>query len=268
MRIGVAQLTSTDQVDVNLQAVEKCYVQAAKAGADLVVFPENTLFFRIRSGDRVRGLDWLGDEMKYLQSLADRSLAALMLTTAIEDTTHGMFNATVVFQAGLEPELLYKKIHLFDVDVVGAAPVRESDSFSAGGEPRLWEFRGWRFGLSICYDLRFAELYLRYAQRADVILVPSAFLVPTGKAHWHTLLRARAIESQCYVVAPAQQGEHRSGEAVRQTFGHSLIIDPWGTVLYEFSDGLGVHVLELKRAPIEQVRTQIPMSAHRRLKPV
>jgi predicted amidohydrolase len=155
---------------------------------------------------------------------------------------------------------------LFDVEVAGAPPVRESDYFNGGSEARVVEIDGWKFGLSICYDLRFAELYLRYArEKADVILVPSAFLVPTGEAHWHVLLRARAIEAQCFVAAPAQSGEHHSDSQVRKTYGHSLVVDPWGKVLAELKESPQIQVVELDRELITKARRQIPMGGHRRL---
>jgi predicted amidohydrolase len=267
--MGMAQLTSGDNVEHNLQTVERLLIQAAKDGADLLVLPENTLFFRIRSGASVVGLKWAGSEMQQLQSMAERTDTALMLTTALAAPGDGrIVNATLVFQGGTAPRHLYSKVHLFDVDVPGAPPVRESESFVAGLSPAIWEFKGWKLGLSICYDLRFSELYLSYAQNADVILIPSAFLVPTGEAHWHTLVRARAIECQSYVVAPAQSGEHRSGMQVRQTFGHSLMVDPWGRILCELNGTDQVRVMDFNRDMILKVRAQIPMASHRRLKPV
>ncbi|MBX3021463.1 MAG: carbon-nitrogen hydrolase family protein [Bdellovibrionales bacterium] len=262
-RLAVAQLTSTDDIAVNLTAVEAAYAKAATESAQLVVFPENTLYFRIQSGSPLLGPGQ--KEMAQLQRAVDLGKTALMLTTALPTQTGKFRNGTLLFRAGQLPEMLYSKIHLFDVDVPGAPPVRESDHFEAGEAPKQIEIDGWNFGLSICYDLRFAELYLKYAQKADVILVPSAFLVPTGEAHWHTLLRARAIENQCYMAAPAQSGEHRSRGQVRHTYGHSLVVDPWGQVLADLTGSPEVRVVELQREAIHKVRRQIPMSDHRRL---
>jgi predicted amidohydrolase len=172
------------------------------------------------------------------------------------------------FAPGHPARVVYVKTHLFDVDVEGAPPVRESDHFVGGGGPATVELKGWKFGLSICYDLRFAELYLKYAEAVDVILIPSAFLVPTGQAHWHVLVRARAIENQCFVAAPAQSGEHTSVASgpSRRTFGHSLVVDPWGAVLLDMEHAPGAAVVELKRDLIEKARRQIPMQGHRRLR--
>ncbi|NJM10425.1 MAG: hypothetical protein HC883_06135 [Bdellovibrionaceae bacterium] len=176
-----------------------------------------------------------------------------------------MKNSTILFEAGKGPRVVYTKVHLFDVDVEGAPPVRESELFVNGDHPAILDFHGWKIGLSICYDLRFAELYLNYAQAVDLILVPSAFLVPTGEAHWHTLLRARAIEAQAYVAAPAQGGEHGSGDQFRSTYGHSLVVDPWGRVVVDMKLETGLQTVELVREAIEKVRRQIPMKSHRRL---
>jgi predicted amidohydrolase len=151
---------------------------------------------------------------------------------------------------------------LFDIQLAGQEAIRESDEFNHGDGPSILDIKGWKWGLSICYDLRFSELYSKYAHQAvDIISVPAAFLVPTGEAHWHTLLRARAIESQAFVVASAQSGSHKG---IRETYGHSLIVNPWGAILLDMTT-VGVSVMELKKSDIKRVREQIPMSSHRRL---
>jgi predicted amidohydrolase len=247
--------------------VKDLYLRAVSQKTELVVFPENTLYFRIQSGSKLKSAELDGPEFTELKKLVDGSGTSLMLTTPLKSGDK-CSNSTVLLNPHEDPSVVYSKIHLFDVDVEGAPPVRESDHFVNGSGPALIDFRGWKLGLSICYDLRFPELYLNYAQKADLILVPSAFLVPTGEAHWHVLLRARAIESQCYVAAPAQWGEHISdldAGQVRKTYGHSLIVDPWGRVLEEMATGLDIRTVELSRTVIEKVRRQIPMKAHRRL---
>lgn len=267
LRLGVAQMTANEDVSGNIDTVETLFRRSDKDGADLTVFPENSLFFRIRRGSPLSGLDLNGPEIARIEKFVNAGRSALMFTTAVAGAENKFRNSTLFFAPGQVPQVLYSKIHLFDVDVPGAPPVRESEVFSPGDQPEIFDFNGWRIGLSICYDLRFAELYLNYAQKVDLILVPSAFLVPTGKAHWHTLLRARAIESQCYVAAPAQSGEHRSPDGqTRLTYGHSLVVDPWGEVLSDTEYSPEVRVVELSKAPIEKVRRQIPMAGHRRLK--
>jgi deaminated glutathione amidase len=175
-------------------------------------------------------------------------------------------NATVRVTANAV-SCVYRKIHLFDVDVKGAPPVRESDNFKHGTATNIIEIKGWKIGLTICYDLRFSELFAKYARAGvHLILVPSAFLVPTGKAHWHILLRARAIESQAFVVAAAQSGTHKSGKLKRQTYGHSLVVEPWGQILRESKKaGPDAFVVELDPTALTRVREQIPMADHRRL---
>jgi deaminated glutathione amidase len=179
-------------------------------------------------------------------------------------------NATVWIDPSGDIKIKYRKIHLFDVDVEGQKPIRESDHFAPGYRPEIIEIGGWRIGLTICYDLRFADLFLAYAREAvDLVLVPSAFLVPTGRAHWETLLRARAIESQLYVAAAAQSGEHASaiGDAKRYTYGRSLVVDPWGGIMAEAkTEASGVQVLTslLRQSELAKVRAQIPMASHRK----
>lgn len=266
-KLGVAQLTSIDDVRANLTHIERLYLEAVRKDADLAVFPENSLYLRIRSAGAIEGLNLAGAEAAQLDKLVAKHGTPLMLTTPVAATGGKAHNSTVLFQRGLPARVLYSKIHLFDVDVAGAPPVRESDGFHRGVEPAVVEIDGWKFGLSICYDLRFSELFVRYAQKVDAILIPSAFLVPTGEAHWHVLVRARAIECQCFVAAPAQSGEHVSvqGGSGRSTFGHSLVVDPWGKIITELTRGPEMHVTELNRELIEKTRRQIPMSGHRRL---
>ncbi|NQZ02555.1 MAG: carbon-nitrogen hydrolase family protein, partial [Bdellovibrionales bacterium] len=180
----------------------------------------------------------------------------------------GVENATVWVKPNGEIEKPYTKIHLFDVDVEGQKPVRESDDFVAGSQPRIITIEGWRFGLSICYDLRFPELFLGYSkQGVDLLAMPAAFLQPTGEAHWEVLQRARAIECQAYVVAAAQSGEHQAhaGTAVRRSYGHSLVVDPWGKCLADLGLEVSSKQMVLKADQLNRVRSQIPMANHRKL---
>jgi predicted amidohydrolase len=258
-------MTSSEDLAANVRTIVDYYRQATERGAQLVAFPENSLFFRIRSGQPLQAPEWGGIEFQKLAGAVNERRAPLLLTTALREKSGKFLNSTILFKPHSEPRVVYSKIHLFDVDVPGAPPVRESEVFAAGSEPAMIEVDGWKIGLTICYDLRFAELFLKYAQKADVILVPSAFLVPTGQAHWEVLLRARAIEAQAYVAAPAQAGDHVSGDQRRQTYGHSMAIDPWGEVLCDLKDAPAVAVVELARSRLEDVRKRIPMVAHRRL---
>ncbi len=270
LKVAVAQMTSTDEVAKNLEQMAQLVGQIQDIDlVDLIVFPENALFFRISKKGDIPSLTVEDAQIRLLKEMSDRHQVTILVGSApMLEKSGRVSNASVWIEPGQTPQVVYRKIHLFDVDVAGASPVRESDSFEHGREPKIIEFKGWRLGLSICYDLRFAELYLNYAKaKVDAILIPSAFLVPTGEAHWHVLTRARAIESQAYVIAPAQGGEHLSSRGeVRRTYGHSLAIDPWGVVLGDLGPaGPRVQVFDLERARLNWVRSQIPQSNHRRL---
>jgi len=175
------------------------------------------------------------------------------------------FNAHLAFDDAGVVRAVYRKIHLFDVDLADGTRLRESDSSDCGTPEEVVtvDVDGYRFGLTICYDVRFPELYRALVDRgAHALLVPAAFTVPTGKDHWHVLLRARAIESQCYVLAAAQWGRHPEG---RQTYGKSLIADPWGDVIAQASDGVGLALATLDPKRLADVRAQLPSLRHRRL---
>ena len=265
LNVAVIQLTSGELVESNVdQILQKAEKLAGVA--DLICLPENSLFFRISK--KIEGLTLEDPAFSRLQNFVEEKKSALMLgSVPLKEDGH-VSNATVLLEPGQPPAVLYRKIHLFDVDVPGAPPVRESESFSFGSKPTLWNFRGWKIGLSICYDLRFSELYNGYGRAgADLILIPAAFLVPTGQAHWEVLVRARAIENQCFVVAAAQGGEHLApaGEK-RYTYGHSLVVNPWGEVVLELSDSNAQGSVKLEKCLIEKVRRQIPMKNHRSIR--
>tara|TARA_B100000609_G_scaffold20736_1_gene14849 strand:- start:1598 stop:2440 length:843 start_codon:yes stop_codon:yes gene_type:complete len=274
--VGLVQMSSGEDVSKNLESLKSRYLnviqnhgQNGNSPLDLVVTPENTLFMRIRRSTPIRQFELKNPEILDLQKLVDQNQVPLLLGSIPLKGPHPqkVYNATVFLSPNLEPEVLYKKIHLFDVDVEGQPPVRESDVFLQGEKPQVWDFKGFKWGMSICYDLRFSELYHQYAlQEADVLFVPAAFLVPTGEAHWEVLLRARAIESQCFCLAPAQGGRSEGAdEAFRETYGHSLAVDPWGKVLIDLDSDNPTGVVKLERAKIKKVRRQIPMKGHRRI---
>ncbi len=266
--VGVAQLSSTDNVDDNIENILRAL--KALSGCRLICLPENSLYLRLSKepDDGPRPFDLNEDFWAAFRQFAAQNKAHLLIGS-VPLKGHGKpTNSTIWVSPSGEIVNAYDKLHLFDVDVKGAPPVRESDFFMAGKSPRIIEIDGWKIGLSICYDLRFADLYNYYAEHeVDLLLVPSAFLVPTGEAHWHTLLRARAIESQAFVVAAAQSGGHQNlrGQS-RDTFGHSLVIDPWGEVLVDIEKrGPAEVAVELDQDRLETVRAQIPQFSHRRL---
>ena len=292
--VALVQLTSCDDVDKNKDRVFDSLRQIEQmGGARLVIFPENSLYFRLNQKVPIKAVSLEDPFFAQLTEYCHQFHCDVLLTTAIRETeVHGdtnknekwganqqrsggrPTNGTVWLRGDQAPELVYRKIHLFDVDVVGSPPIRESAEFRAGDMPKVINIDGRKIGLSICFDLRFSELFLSYAQQdVDMIVVPSAFLVPTGRAHWEVLLRARAIESQAYVMAPAQGGVHTNGAGnSRETWGHSLAIDPWGSVLGQIelanqaSTGFQVLMANFDGGKVESVRRQIPIKSCRKLK--
>ncbi len=274
LRVGVIQLTSTDSIEQNLKMIFaqlKAVMKKSRGKKlDLVCLPENCLFVRAKAGSFLGfnfhlGEDFWGDFQNWSKA---NSCELVLGSVPYHDGEH-TYNATIhVKPSGVTP--VYNKIHLFDVDVKGAPASRESELFTHGLRPHVLRIQDWDIGLTICYDIRFSELFLHYAKLGvHAILIPSAFLVPTGKAHWHILNRARAIESQAYVISPAQAGVHESSTikgAKRETYGHSLAVDPWGKIIKELKPSRpGSFVVELTPEAISLARQQIPMAGHRRL---
>ncbi|HVJ21164.1 MAG TPA: carbon-nitrogen hydrolase family protein [Polyangiaceae bacterium] len=268
LELAVIQLSSSDDVARNLDTCGKLVDAAARRGARVVVLPENFAYFGPESGRRAHA-ERLGDVAAPIQS----ALSRMAQNAGCHVVAGGMpiastnaerpYNAAPVFEPSGALVTAYSKIHLFDVDLADGTSLRESSSTLPGDEPRTVNVAGFELGLSICYDLRFPELYRKLVRAgAEVLLVPAAFTLHTGKDHWHTLLRARAIENQCYVAAAAQWGSHPHG---RHTYGHSLIVDPWGTVIAECSDGIGFTLATLSRTRLQAVRRSLPCLTHTRL---
>jgi nitrilase len=175
-----------------------------------------------------------------------------------------LYNTTVVFGPNGQELARYRKIHMFDITTPDGISYRESASFKAGDEVVTYEAGGITFGCAICYDLRFPALFDALVRKgAEVIVLPSAFTLQTGKDHWEVLCRARAIETQTYVLAPGQTGEHVIPAGPRQTYGHSLIVDPWGHVIARASDGPGLVSARIDPARVAKVRQQIPVASHK-----
>lgn len=272
IQIGMIEMNSGEDVRLNVDDLLSRYKELVHQQVDLVVTPENSLFMRASRQVPMTSFELSDSYLSEIQKTVEQTQIPLILGSIplLQKQSQKLVNAMVLLTPGKAPEVIYKKIHLFDVDVEGQPAVRESAVFDPGHEVKVIEIRGFKIGLSICYDLRFSDLYLEYAKRSvDVILIPSAFLVPTGEAHWDVLIRARAIEFQCYVIAPAQGGRIKSliqteVEAFRETYGHSLAVDPWGKVLVQLDSGARTGVVQVQHANIEKVRSQIPMSKHRR----
>jgi deaminated glutathione amidase len=266
MKIAAIQMVSTPEVARNLAAARRLIAQAADGGAELVALPEYFCLMGLRDADKLGVAELPGDgPIQALLAAAARELSLWVvggtLPLRIAGDPGRVRNACCVFAPDGSLAARYDKIHLFGFDN-GAERYDESLVLEAGSEPVALDLApaGLRLGLSVCYDLRFPELYRALA--ADLIAVPSAFTHTTGKAHWELLLRARAIENQAYVIAPAQGGKHENG---RRTWGHSMIVDPWGEVLACIETGEGVALAELRPERIAEVRRQLPALAHRRL---
>jgi deaminated glutathione amidase len=268
LRVAAVQLQSQDDVAQNLAECARLVASAASEGAKLVVLPENFAYFGADESKR-KAAEQLSDPsgpiQRALSELARDAGVFLVAGGFPEASADGTrpFNTALVFSP--EGALLssYRKIHLFDVALQDGTILAESAGTTPGQSLATFDIGRFRMGLSICYDLRFPELYRGLVSRgANVLLVPAAFTVHTGKDHWHALLRARAIESQAYVIAAAQWGKHPRG---RTTYGHSLIADPWGTVVAEASDRVGVISATLDLNYLEQVRAAVPCLEHRRL---
>lgn len=274
-RAAVIQMRSGADCAANLAVAGRLLEAAQAGGAQLAVLPENFAFMGGREGDKLalaedagRGpiQDWLAATARRLR------LWILGGTVPLKtgDAQRVAAACLVVDESG-RSVARYDKMHLFDVEVGDAAPgqasperYRESASIAPGAVASVVvDTPVGRMGLSVCYDLRFPELFRRLAaQGAEVLAVPSAFTEHTGAAHWEVLLRARAIENQCYVIAPGQWGEHPGG---RRTFGHSLVVDPWGRVLARREAGDGVIVAPLPRESLLNLRRSFPVLEHRRL---
>lgn len=262
---AAVQLNSTSDEEANLEQVEALVRQAARRGATFIATPENTNFLgpheeKVR---RAQSLD--GPLCRRFSDLARELEVHLLLGSFNEeaDDVRRCYNTSVLFGPGGDRLGAYRKIHLFDVDVSADTRFTESDTIKPGDELVVVPTERATIGLSICFDLRFSWLYgeLR-ARGAQLITVPSAFTARTGKDHWHALLRARAIETQSWVVAPAQVGRH-DDEGLRESYGRSLIVDPWGTVVADAGDAPGLAVAEVSLEQLRQVRRAIPMRSPR-----
>lgn len=261
---AVVQVTATGDRAANLDSARSLVARAAQRGAQAVFLPEMWPFIgeEARKVGEAESLD--GPTLTEAATWA-RTLGIWLFAGSVAERSEDparVWNTSVVFDPAGARRAVYRKIHLFDIDVPGGVTARESDTVLPGGDCVVVETPWARVGLSICYDLRFPELFAAHrAAGATVLALPAAFTSHTGKDHWEVLLRARAIEQQCWVIAADQGGRHNT---TRQSHGHSMIIDPWGHVVARVGDGPGYAVAEIDLQRVEDVRRQLPCGDHRR----
>jgi nitrilase len=268
VKAAAIQMTSTRDVQQNLVEAGRLVREAAERGAELVVLPENFAFLGSTDAERVAAIEPAGDgpAQRFLAEHAERNRVWLVGgTIPIRDpgADRASSRSLLVGPDG-RTAAHYDKIHLFDVDIPGRAAERYSESATtrAGTRVVAAETPLGRIGMTVCYDIRFPALFHRLSVLGtDVIVVPAAFTVPTGEVHWRQLLQARAIESLVYVVAAGQWGEHAGG---RKTYGHSLIVGPWGEILGELRSGPGVVCVDLDMIRLRELRERFPTVQHRR----
>jgi predicted amidohydrolase len=259
------QMTSTAEVDRNLATAERLIAEAAARGAGFVALPENFAFLR-STGDpapQAQALD--GPWVRRMADAARRHAVTLLLGSVPGKSADPakVHNTSVLLGSDGAILAVYRKIHLFDIDLPGLEHLKESRDVAAGQDVVVARTPFGALGMTICYDVRFPELYRALTRRgARVLAVPSAFTERTGKDHWEVLLRARAIENLAYVVAPAQVGVHGKG---RSSHGHAMIVDPWGTVVAQVADGEGMALAELDFERQDRLRRELPALGHVRL---
>jgi predicted amidohydrolase len=269
MRIALVQMRSGIDPHSNAAFLDGAIKEAANGGAAMVFTPEMS---GLLDRDRTRANLHVADEdrdvvlARVREKAADLGIWVLLGSLALRGGSGGrLVNRSILIDSDGVVRARYNKLHLFDVDLPGGESWRESSAYVAGNEAIVADTPAGRLGLSICYDLRFPALYGALSGAGATILsIPSAFTAPTGRAHWHVLLRARAIENAAWVVAAAQSGTHEDG---RTTYGHSLVVDPWGEVVLDMGDECGVGFAEIDMARGIDARSRIPVLQHRKIIP-
>lgn len=272
MKFCVLQMNTRSDKPANLEQARALAARAVEADRpDMLVLPEVFAFMGGTVSDKRAAAEDLprdggpgGDAYETLRGIAQEHDVYVHGGSFVERDGADFYNTTIAFDRSGAELARYRKIHLFDVSTPDGREYRESDTFGAGREIVTYDAGNVRVGCSICYDLRFAELYRALAEAgADVIMVPAAFTLQTGKDHWEVLLRARAVETQTYVVAAAQTGTYQEGNDERASWGHSMVVDPWGQVLAQAGEGTGHATAAVERDYLQQVRARIPVADHR-----
>jgi len=265
LKVAAIQLTSTDEVEANLSAAQTSLEQAANVGAELAVLPENFGFMGRHEADKlaIAEADGSGPQQDWAATQAQRlGLWLVAGTIPLKADEQHVWSTCLLFGPEGQRVARYNKIHLFDVELSEGESYRESASIRAGDQLQSTDTPFGRLGLAVCYDLRFPELFRHLAAEGmDILVLPSAFTASTGQAHWLPLIQARAIENQCLVIAPNQCGQHVNG---RQTWGHSLIVDPWGQILADGGEQPGMVTADFDRQALTDLRKRFPVLQHRR----
>lgn len=264
MKIGCAivQINSGGDRDKNLNRVEDLIKKAAGTGAEIIALPENFAFMREQENQRIIGEDLNGPIISRVRELAKQKSVFILAGSFPEKSQQAgkVYNTSVLAGPGGNIIATYRKIHLFDVTIPGGESHHESKRVVPGQAAVVADTPLGKMGLSICYDLRFGRLYHRLAELgATMIFCPAAFTERTGEAHWKILVRSRAIENQVFMIAPAQHGHHPDG---RRTYGHSMIVDPWGNILAEIPEGDGIAAAQLDLKFLAEIRQAMPCREH------
>lgn len=266
LKVAVAQTNSQDDVAANLKTVQKLIEQASQSGAKLILLPENFAFM----GSEYSKLDVaenIGSGLiqdSVARFAQDNKIWIIAGTIPIASQTKDkVYAASMLYNDNGEMVCRYDKIHLFDVKVSNTEAYNESNTIVAGSTPKVFKAPFATIGLSVCYDVRFPELFRTYVNaRVDILSIPAAFVYNTGKVHWHILTQARAIENQMFVLAANQDGTHPGD---RKTYGHSMIIDPWGKIIVEQQSQPGVIIADLDLEAMHKLRQSFPVHMHRKL---
>lgn len=267
LRVAAIQMCSTPNKAKNLSIAETFLTKAVQEGAEMVCFPENFTLFTERTKDTIAGAELpTGPTLTLIRGWAKKHRVWVLAGSMpiLVSGSRKLSNSSFMINPQGKIVKRYDKIHLFDVSLKNDRSYHESKTFLAGTRISLAKTPWASVGMSICYDIRFAELYRKLSQQGSkLLMVPSSFTKPTGKAHWDCLTRVRAIENQCFLVAPAQTGSPYPG---RLTYGHSRIVDPWGRVLCEKKTGTGFIIADLDFMELQKIRNEFPALKNRRLK--
>ena len=261
IRIGLAQLNAGDNKIENLSAAQKAIRELSDCGAELIVLPEHFDFIGPDT-QKPEQAETLEEShcLDVLRELACTLKCHIHIGSFLEKDEDRIYNTAVVFNTSGEMIARYRKIHLFDVEIPGGKKFLESDTISPGSELAVFTIGKFIFGMATCYDLRFPELFRRLVQTgAHVLLLPAAFTLQTGRDHWEILLRARAIENQCWVAAAGQWG---AAPPKHLSFGRSMVVNPWGIVVAQAPDGVSNLIAELDLETLEEIRTSFPALKH------